>query len=67
MSAYINIKKKKKTQIDYWKKEKDSRNQSTVAPIVHAQCKNTGCTVFLHCPRIGALIIKTFIFSCDCL
>ena len=35
MSAYINI-KKKKTQIDYWKKEKekDSRNQSTVAATV---------------------------------
>ena len=27
------------------KKKKDSRNQSTVAAIVHAQHKNTGCTV----------------------
>ena len=37
--------KEKKTQTDYWKKKnkikKDSRNQSTVAAIVHAQCKNT--------------------------
>ena len=51
--------KKKHKLITGKKKKKDSRNQSTIATIVCAQCKNTGCTVPKHCARIGTFIITS--------